>query len=260
MKNGRYWDGILQEWLAEDRDALWRRYSDALHTALFRRWLGKRPGGRLLKTDLFDEAVSEGMSALGAESSLAVGVDISEEVALAARRRHPGWNVIVADVRHLPFADGAFGAILSNSTLDHFEAIGDISGALEELRRVLRPGGRLLLTLDNAANPVIALRQALPKGLLYRLGITPYAVGRTVGPNRLKAMLRALALRIVEMSPILHCPRYWAVRRARRLKNAPPLGQERFLRSLARWEILQRPPSRWLTGYFIAILAIKEGD
>lgn len=258
MKASHYWDGIIRGWLADDRDALWRRYSDALHVSLFRHWLGEVPSETLLKTDLFDEAVSEGLNTLWPEHGLAVGIDISPEIALAVRRRHPHWHVLVADVRRLPFADGAFDTIFSNSTLDHFEAVSEIHQALGELHRILRPGGKLLLTLDNAANPIIALRQALPARLLQRLGLVPYAMGVTVGPDRLKKMLEATSFTVLEMLPVLHCPRFFAVQRARKMKHAPAGQKERFLRNLGRWEALGSLPTRWLTGYFIAIFARKE--
>ena len=79
------------------------------------------------------------------------------------RRGHgTGCSSVAADVRVLPFPAGTFDGVLSTSTLDHFEAIDDLHRALGELRRVLRPAGRLVLTLDNPANPLIRLRNALP--------------------------------------------------------------------------------------------------
>lgn len=256
----QYWDGILEEWLANDRDVLWRRYMDALHSSLFAGWLCAAHAERLLKTDLFDEAVSEGLEALAVKAELAVGIDLSTRVAEVARRRHPVWIAVVADVRRLPFADGAFDTILSNSTLDHFDSVHEIALALSELHRVLRPGGHLLLTLDNAANPIVALRQALPGGFWRRLGLVPYVTGATVGPRRLRQMMASLSLRVVKMRSFLHVPRFWAVRCARRLNQAPNTQQRRFLNHLRRWERLTDLPSRWLTGYFIALLATKEGD
>src|SRR5204863_6785753 len=54
---------------------------------------------------------------------------------------------------------------------------------LAELRRVLSPHGRLVVTLDNGLNPVVALRNRLPLGILRRVGAVPYFVGVTCGPG-----------------------------------------------------------------------------
>jgi SAM-dependent methyltransferase len=66
-----------------------------------------------------------------------VGVDLAVE---HARRAHAsGAAAVVATVRRLPFADGAFGALWTMSTLMHVPDAA-IVGALAELRRVLAPG------------------------------------------------------------------------------------------------------------------------
>lgn len=71
----------------------------------------------------------------------------------------PGLEAIEADVRSLPFADGSFRTILLVSTLEHVGADNAQYGhagstdegarvdALRELRRVLAPAGRLLVTV-----------------------------------------------------------------------------------------------------------------
>jgi ubiquinone/menaquinone biosynthesis C-methylase UbiE len=79
------------------------------------------------------------------------------------RARHPLLDVHAADVRHLPFPDGTFDAVCSDSTLDHFDSAADIADALAEIRRALRRGGALLVTLDNGMNPLVAVRNAMPE-------------------------------------------------------------------------------------------------
>lgn len=74
-----------------------------------------------------------------------VGVDVSPvPLALAARR---GLTRLArASVGALPFADGTFDVVTSFDVLCH-GAVTDERAALRELRRVLRPGGWLLLHL-----------------------------------------------------------------------------------------------------------------
>ena len=55
------WDGYGADWVVRKPDQLWRRHSDAVNVALIRQWLPRHGLQRILKTDLFDEAVSEGI-------------------------------------------------------------------------------------------------------------------------------------------------------------------------------------------------------
>lgn len=50
------------------------------------------------------------------------------------------------------FAAETFDLVVSTSTLDHFTCREDLVTSLEEISRVLRPGGLLILTLDNPLN------------------------------------------------------------------------------------------------------------
>jgi len=61
----------------------------------------------------------------------------------------PGLDLQVADGRALPFADASFDHAYSISVLEHIEEPGDVK-ALGELSRVVRPGGRVLVTLPHA--------------------------------------------------------------------------------------------------------------
>lgn len=215
---------------------------------------------RALKTDLFDEAVGEGLVPLLAERSREVhGVDISPRVADAARTRHPRLQARVADVRELEYPDEHFDLVLSNSTLDHFPAREDIARSLVEIHRVLRPGGRLLITLDNLANPVIALRGILPFSILKRLGLSPFFVGATLTPGRLREALRSAGFEVEAETVVMHVPRVIAVAVCNALEpRSSDARQEMFLSALRRAERLSRWPSRSLTGYYAAALATKR--
>jgi SAM-dependent methyltransferase len=84
----------------------------------------------------------------------------------------------LADIHALPFADGAIDSVLANNVLEHSY---DPLRCLREVRRVLRPGGRLfaLIPLD-ALNRDFSLRSHLWKADLasvrraaVRAGLTP---------------------------------------------------------------------------------------
>jgi len=253
----RYWESVGEEWDRTHPDALWRRHCDAVNLRLLARWLPAIPVTRLLKTDLFDEAVSGGLQALlQTRARVVVGMDLSRVTARVARARCPDIQAVCTDARRLPFSDGAFDVIVSDSTLDHFHTEAELVGALRELQRVTRPGGVLLLTLDNPANPVIALRNALPFRLLNRLGIVPYYVGATAGPRRLRCLLEQTGWEIRQTGAIMHCLRVAGVMISRIVERRTGREtHERLLRWLMRFESWEHLPTRFLTGHFVAVLA-----
>jgi SAM-dependent methyltransferase len=74
-----------------------------------------------------------------------VGVDLSDAMIEQARRLHPDVRFTQADLRRLPFDDGALAGIVAFYSLIHLPP-DELLTALAEARRVLRPGGALLLS------------------------------------------------------------------------------------------------------------------
>ncbi|MDF1551817.1 MAG: class I SAM-dependent methyltransferase [Deferrisomatales bacterium] len=257
---GKYWDRVAREWREGHPQQLWRAHSDALYRDLLARWLPAAAPGRLLKTDLFDEAVGEGLyGALAARASTVVGVDLSVETGGRAHRNHPGLLAVGGDARRLPFASDTFDVVFSNSTLDHFDSREEIVESLREIGRVLRPAGTLLITLDNLSNPVVALRQVLPFQLLNRLGLLPYRVGATYRPAGLRRALEQCGFAVDRTGAVLHCPRALVVALARLLeKRGSTRARARFLRFLGGFEQLSAWPTRFATGYYVAARAVKR--
>jgi SAM-dependent methyltransferase len=70
-----------------------------------------------------------------------VGVDIEPEALHGQERR-----TIVADMRDLPLPDGGFSSFLAVQSIEH---VPDADRVLAEARRVLEPGGTLMLVTPN---------------------------------------------------------------------------------------------------------------
>jgi SAM-dependent methyltransferase len=258
--DGRYWDSIADAWASSGRDTLWRDHSDAVNRNIVDGWMPTDRMNIMLKTDAFDEAVSDGLSkVLESRARTVVSMDGSLRVLGLARKTHGSILAVCCDVRQLPFATGSIDSVVSNSTLDHFPHTDHIAISLRELHRVLREGGPMMLTLDNPINPLIGLRQILPNNLLLKIGLVPYFVGATLGPSRLKRYLLETGFGIRRMGAILHCPRVLAVVVSRFVqRRGSARSQRRFLGFLNGFERLQRWPTRYLTGHYIAVNAAKS--
>lgn len=73
-----------------------------------------------------------------------VGVDVSPEMLARARSRVPEATLIEADLQRIPAADAAFDLVISGLALAH---LAELSTGVRELARVLRPGGRLVISV-----------------------------------------------------------------------------------------------------------------
>jgi SAM-dependent methyltransferase len=91
-----------------------------------------RRGADVVATDLDDNALAE-------VKQVADAMVREGEVTAGGSLR-----TAVADARCLPFEDAAFDVVIAAEVLEH---IPDDAGAIAELSRVLRPGGRLAVTV-----------------------------------------------------------------------------------------------------------------
>lgn len=103
-----------------------------------------RPGERLLEVAVGTAAAHARLKPrLGARGFL-VGVDFSPGMLRATRRRMPDACLVRADARALPFADESFDLLWASYMVEIFPT-EELTPLLEEFRRVLRPGGRVVL-------------------------------------------------------------------------------------------------------------------
>lgn len=120
--------------------------NDLLSLGQDRHWRGEtvaavepRPGQRIL-----DLAAGTGTSAkpFQAAGSMVIAADLSEGMLSVGKQRQPELNFVNADALALPFADGSFDAVTISFGLRNVE---DVPQALSEMRRVTRPGGRIVI-------------------------------------------------------------------------------------------------------------------
>ena len=97
--------------------------------------------------DVLDVASGEGYGAalLAQVARSVVGVEIAEDTVEYARAAYgaPGLTFLHGDARRIPCPDNSFDAVVSFETLEHFYEHGEF---MAEVRRVLRPGGLLVIS------------------------------------------------------------------------------------------------------------------
>ena len=216
-------------------------------------------GAKLFKTDLWDEARNTRiLQWAGEQGALAHGIDISTPTLLMARREFRSRRLllagVVADVRAIPFRDGAFDAAYSMGTVEHFD---ETEEALAEIARVVRPGGRAVIGVPNRHDPFL---RPLMVAILYRLGLYAYGLEKSYSRAQLRRMCERAGFAHRGDSGLLFVPGWlrmldlacWAW--ARPLARLTGLAIRPFAWAERRWPALHRH------GYLIATIVERPAD
>src|SRR5258705_6475667 len=141
------------------------------------------PGTRVLELGCGTGEFTRRVAPAGARL---VALDLSGDLLAKARAKVGGAaRFLRANAHLLPFADPSFDAVYGFSILHHL----DVEVALREVRRILRPGGRLVFSEPNLVNPQVFLIFHLPR-LRLHYGGSPDAMAFTRGAIR--RVLRAI--------------------------------------------------------------------
>jgi SAM-dependent methyltransferase len=108
---------------------------------------GVKPGHQVLDAGTGPGTVAALACTRGAA---VVAVDAEPDMLALARRQATDADVRQATLPNLPFADRSFDAAVANFVINH---VGDPAAAIAELRRVVRPGGRIAVTIWPSPQP-----------------------------------------------------------------------------------------------------------
>ena len=209
-------------------DAAYSRYLGSERKQ--RAWAADNPGNQALRAELLAKLLElaepqlegdggvldagcgtghwlEALARTGVAPERLHGVDIRADLL----PRRPGLPTEIevrrADVRDLPYPDGSFGLVLLFTTLSSLASREDVLRALREARRVLAPGGRVLIYEPRVPNPLNRAtrwirRAALEEGLGGQVRYHPVTplpplirlAGRRA-PSALPALMRLRLLR-----------------------------------------------------------------
>jgi SAM-dependent methyltransferase len=172
-----------------------------------------------------------------------IGLDHSPPMVQRLRTTFPdlGSHTFIGDARCLPLASASFDKVLCTGVLMHINGESD---ALREFARVLRPGGRLVCSINNALSPFsipVRLRNSFKNGFVQNF-CRPDAFQRflrSLGFDICGTRGDALAITVpLQVGPV----------------SIPPRFAFPFLRGVDQWAVERVP---WL-AYEVWFAAVKS--
>jgi SAM-dependent methyltransferase len=259
-----YWDSIARKIpIGQDYDKLLAEHYRRAHLSLISGWTVLSSHLSVLKTDLFAEAVCpsrsftwEILKACGSITGIDISSQICEQAAQTSANLLPGHTLtcVTCDLRQMPFAGDSFDIIISDSTLDHYKCKKDIEIALKELIRVLKPGGTIVVTMDNKTNFTEPLFR-----LWIILGMAPFFIGKTFSMRELKKAISGNGLEISDSDYLIHNPRFFTKLMISIFRRVSPRKSDGWInRALRFFDSLNNRATRSLTGQFIAVKVVKD--
>jgi demethylmenaquinone methyltransferase / 2-methoxy-6-polyprenyl-1,4-benzoquinol methylase len=199
---------LLNRVLSGGIDGLWRKR--AVDT------LAAPAGARVLDlctgtADLLIEALRRAPGTRGVGLDMSIPMLARAAGKLARAGLAPRAGLVAGDAQALPVRDGAFDGALVGFGIRN---LGDAAGALKEMRRVLRPAGRLVvLEFSTPGGLVGALYRAYSRAVLPRLGgwisgdraayaYLPASVARFPTPSEFGALMERAGFVRVRWQPL----------------------------------------------------------
>jgi len=126
-----------------------------------------------------------------------IGIDLSLLMVKRAKSKYPKNDFIQASPYNLPFRDNSFDVILSLESLEH---VPDPKRFIQELKRVLKSKGRLILSLPPPSAEIVSL---IAEMLHLHHGEGPH---KFWSPKLVKRLIREVGLNLIEHKGTLLIP------------------------------------------------------
>ena len=203
------WPERYEQWFSTPIGKLVRQFEGELITEL----LTPKPGELILDSGCGTGVFTTDFLAAGAR---VIGLDISASVLRFALEKTAGYpySAVRADIRRLPFKDNSFDKAASITAI---EFINEAQVAVDQLFRVVRPGGRIVVATLNSLSPWAARRQAkTAKGQKH---ILENAIYRSPADLLAFSPLRGIAKTVIHFGRDEDPPRAVTIEKAGRAKG-----------------------------------------
>lgn len=199
-----HWDVIARQ-MPDIFRAASTGYYRRREIALIRRHVGDLHGQRVLKLDLWNEAVNTRiLNWIESQGADAHGMDISFVTASRARanadQAEDKLQLLQSDIRDVPYAENTFDFIYTMGTIEHNDHYIE---SVHEIHRVLKPGGVAIIGVPHKWD--LFLRPFFV-WLLDSLGLYLYAPEKCMSAGQLGEVLENAGLKVRKRTGMLFMP------------------------------------------------------
>lgn len=180
-----FYDTVAEDYAVEFRDVLARLPLDRALMAGFAELVGE--GGRVADLGCGPGRVTAHLASLGLS---VFGLDLSGSMLAVARREHPGLRFEQGSMQRLDLPDGSLDGVVSYYSTIHTPE-DELPALYAEFRRVLAPGGHLLLALQAGDEP-----RRYESAFGHRVALD----FRRMRPKRVAALLEAAGYTLVQQA------------------------------------------------------------